>query len=122
MRNPIHQSRNGFRTFSVTDRCAACGKRRLGRRSDAKYCSNACRQRAYRCRKYPTAENEWYTPAWVMKLVRQVMGSITLDPASCAAAQEVVQADVFFTVKEDGLSRSWFGNAWLSASTKASCW
>jgi len=49
-----------------------------------------------------------------MKLVRQVMGSITLDPASCAAAQEVVQADVFFTVKEDGLSRSWFGNAWLN--------
>jgi len=49
-----------------------------------------------------------------MKLVRQVMGSITLDPASCAAAQEVDQADVFFTVKEDGLSRSWFGNAWLN--------
>jgi len=30
--------------------CAVCGRRFAGSRSDARYCSNACRQRAYRQR------------------------------------------------------------------------
>jgi hypothetical protein len=30
--------------------CASCGTRIEGRRPDARYCSNACRQRAYRHR------------------------------------------------------------------------
>ena len=30
--------------------CGACGRRVKGKRSDARYCSPACRQRAYRAR------------------------------------------------------------------------
>src|SRR6266542_866430 len=111
---PTH-SRNAFSRASVTEgklKCA-CGQLFVPGRSDAKHWSYACRQRAYRCRKYPNAKNEWYTPPWVINLVRQVM-SITLDPASCAAAQKVVKATVYFTAKEDGLSRPWFGNVWLN--------
>lgn len=33
-----------------TDNCACCGKAYKQKRSDAKYCSNACRQRSYRIR------------------------------------------------------------------------
>jgi hypothetical protein len=36
---------------SVTGTCAVCGRGPLWGRSDTRYCSNACRQRAYRRRK-----------------------------------------------------------------------
>jgi hypothetical protein len=36
---------------SVTGTCAVCGRGPMWGRSDTRYCSNACRQRAYRQRK-----------------------------------------------------------------------
>jgi len=57
---------------------------------------------------------EHYTPPAITKAARQVMGGIDLDPASCEAANQVVQARRFFTVDDDGLSRVWAGTVWLN--------
>jgi hypothetical protein len=45
----IHAVAEDFR--SVTATCAVCGRGPLWGRSDTRYCTNACRQRAYRQRK-----------------------------------------------------------------------
>jgi len=57
---------------------------------------------------------EWYTPAVYIEAVREVLGSIDLDPASCAAANEWIQAKVFYTEADDGLSKPWEGRTFLN--------
>src|SRR5262249_52907862 len=57
-----------------------------------------------------TGENEWYTPGEFIESARSVMGSIDLDPATSALAQEVVRATRFFTKDDDGLTKEWCGN------------
>lgn len=61
-----------------------------------------------------SAENEWYTPAQYILLARGVMGSIDLDPASSEQAQETVDANLYYSIEDDGLSKKWFGNVWLN--------
>jgi len=58
--------------------------------------------------------NSWYTPTEVMVAVREVLGNIDLDPASCETANEHVGADKFFTAEDNGLEQDWFGNVWLN--------
>jgi ParB family chromosome partitioning protein len=57
---------------------------------------------------------EWYTPAVYIEAVREVLGKIDLDPASCAVANEWIQAKTFYTEKDDGLSKPWGGNVFLN--------
>jgi hypothetical protein len=58
--------------------------------------------------------DEWYTPGWVVDAARRVLGGIDLDPASCAMAQEVVQAGVFWSKQQDGCRVEWAGRVWLN--------
>ena len=61
-----------------------------------------------------SGENEWYTPKDYIDRARQVMGTIDLDPASNEIANNVVQADKYFTVADDGLAQKWSGNVWMN--------
>jgi hypothetical protein len=59
---------------------------------------------------------EYYTPSEYIEAARTVMGGISLDPASCAPAQEIVKADSWYglDIDKDGLELDWFGNVWLN--------
>lgn len=57
---------------------------------------------------------EWYTSATVIEAARAVMGGIDLDPASCAQAQETVQAARYFDATTNGLVQEWAGRVWLN--------
>lgn len=58
--------------------------------------------------------NEWYTQARYVQAVKEVLGGIDLDPASCAEANETVQATNYFCKEEDGLMLPWFGRVFLN--------
>lgn len=60
------------------------------------------------------ANDERYTPREILALVREVLGPIDCDPASCPAAQELVQAAVWYSKENDGLGKPWFGTVFLN--------
>jgi hypothetical protein len=62
----------------------------------------------------PGPSVEYHTPARWIAPVRQVLGSITLDPASCEQANRTVRADRYFTQADDGLVQTWHGNIFLN--------
>lgn len=57
--------------------------------------------------------NEWYTPDRYIQAVKEVLGSIDLDPASCAEANQTVGATDYYTKEDDGLEQYWKGNVFL---------
>ncbi len=61
-----------------------------------------------------STSNEWYTPPQYLTAVREVMGSIDLDPASNEIANKVVRAATYFSIVDDGLSRQWWGRIFLN--------
>lgn len=62
----------------------------------------------------PETNYEWYTPKLYVEMAREVLGSITLDPASCDAAQERVKAEHYYTKEYSGLEQRWWGNVWCN--------
>ena len=58
--------------------------------------------------------DEWYTPQEYVDAVREVMGEIDLDPATCEAAQEQIQAKHCFTKDDNGLDHPWIGRVFLN--------
>lgn len=61
-----------------------------------------------------SGNNEWYTPKRFIDSVRDVLGTIDLDPASNVIAQETVQATTFYDVESDGLSAEWHGRVFMN--------
>jgi ParB family chromosome partitioning protein len=60
------------------------------------------------------ANDEFFTPDFIIESARKVMGSIDLDPASCEAANGIVKATKFYTKEISGLRQDWAGNVWLN--------
>lgn len=61
-----------------------------------------------------TGNENWHTPPVYIEAARLAMGSIDTDPASCAIANEIVQAITFFDKDTNGLEQEWYGNVWLN--------
>lgn len=58
---------------------------------------------------------ERYTPEHFAELVRETfLGEITLDPASCAKANETIKAFHYYDIAANGLVQPWFGNVFLN--------
>lgn len=57
---------------------------------------------------------EWYTPPEILEPVKQLLGTIELDPASCWTANLSVGASIYFSGSPapllDGLQMSWLAN------------
>ena len=61
-----------------------------------------------------TGNQENYTPVTVIEAVRDVMGEIDLDPASCEFANEVVRAKAIYTEEDNALEQPWSGRVFLN--------
>ena len=61
-----------------------------------------------------TGDFEWHTPPDLLEAARKTMGAIDLDPASCSKANKNVKAKKYYTQKQDGLKKPWFGRVWLN--------
>lgn len=58
--------------------------------------------------------DEHGTPHFLVEAAREVMGAIDLDPMSNLEAQEIIQAQRFYTKEDDGLTKPWIGRIWLN--------
>lgn len=59
---------------------------------------------------HSSESNEHSTPQHIADGARQLMGGITLDPASSKLANTIIRAKRFYTKKENGYLRPWKGN------------
>jgi len=61
-----------------------------------------------------TGNAENYTPPPVIEKVKEVLGKIDLDPASCEKAQKAIKAKTYYTEENDGLVKPWKGCVFLN--------
>lgn len=61
-----------------------------------------------------SGNQEWITPSFIIALANMTMGGLDLDPASSHKANEVVCADKYYTIEDDGLKQDWYGKVWLN--------
>lgn len=57
---------------------------------------------------------DWFTPKDFIEKVRQVLGSIDLDPATSQLPQTWIQATRYFTTQENGLAQVWKGKVFVN--------
>jgi phage N-6-adenine-methyltransferase len=57
-------------------------------------------------------KDHWYTPNAILDIVREVLGTIALDPAT--SPTNPAKADHFFTPDEDGLTQQWLSGFFLN--------
>ena len=89
-------------------RCEYCGRKFTFERSTARYCGDGCRWNAHYHRRKEIAGSDWHSPPEIIEAAREVFGgTIVLDPASCAKANETVRAEQFYAPREDGLRLPW---------------
>lgn len=62
----------------------------------------------------PDATDEWNTPPWITALVRDVLGTIDLDPCGNKRSSPVVRATRILTVETDGLKVPWSGRVFMN--------
>jgi len=65
-----------------------------------------------------TGEFESNTPQKWIDAVKDVMGSIDLDPASNDEAQRTIRAESYYTQKDNGLEQRWYGRVFLNPPFK----
>lgn len=58
--------------------------------------------------------NERYTPSHILGLVRDVLGTIDTDPASCEIANRKVKSKQFYTSHDNGLIQDWNGTVFCN--------
>lgn len=58
--------------------------------------------------------DEHHTPSEIIEAGRKVLNHFDLDPASCAKANRIVQAEKYFTRRTDGLKQQWHGRVFLN--------
>ncbi len=58
--------------------------------------------------------SQHFTPPLWIDLIREVLGEITTDPASCAEANKLVRALTFYDEESDGLSVEWKGKVFCN--------
>ena len=61
-----------------------------------------------------SGDNEWYTPPEYTSAVKEVLGSIDLDPASTEMANEQIGAATYYTKEDDGREHPWEGRVWMN--------
>lgn len=62
----------------------------------------------------PVTGDDFYTHPSIIAAARDVLGRITLDPASHPSANEVVRAETIFTIADNGLTADWGGRVWCN--------
>lgn len=63
---------------------------------------------------FNSGENEWYTPPGIIEAACRVMGGIDCDPASSEKANEIVKAETYYTIHDNGLNQKWHGRVWMN--------
>jgi len=57
---------------------------------------------------------EYFTPGYILDVVRTHLGAIDLDPFSNKKANQSVKATQFYSLEDDGFSQPWFGRVWMN--------
>ena len=70
--------------------------------------------KAHRQINQTSGDVEYYSPPAIIAAAYLVLGTIDLDPASSAAANERVKAERFDTEADDGLQQEWHGKVWMN--------
>jgi hypothetical protein len=61
-----------------------------------------------------SASEEWYTPAHIVEMVREMLGAIDLDPCTSEAANKTVKAAYTYAKADDGLAQDWTGRVYMN--------